>query len=95
MSQRDCSCCCVYCSGFVFHKSFFLQSLTPDEGCLATAVVAVVSFVRFGVKKQFDPCYNSLFRVGVIYCALAIHFPWNANRAQAASQLYSSELWLT
>lgn len=90
MSLRGC-CCCVYCSGFVFTR-VSSKALTPDEGCSAVAVVAVVPFVRFTVKKQFDPCYNSLFRVGVIYCALAIHFPWNANWAQAAFQRYGSEL---
>lgn len=78
----------MYCSGFVFTR-VFQQSITLDEGCSAIVVVAVVSFVRFGVKKQFDPCYNNLSRVGVICCALAIYFPWNANRAQGAFQRYS------
>lgn len=72
---------------FVLDFFVFLQSLTTDEGCSALAEPLLSFFlVHFGVKKQFDPCYNSLFRVRVIYCTLAIHFPWNANGLQAAFQ---------
>ena len=77
-----------------FHKSFPAKPETR-WGMFSCGCSGCCAFVHFGVKKQFDPCYSSLFRVGVIYCALAIHFPWNADRVQAAFQQYSSELWLT
>lgn len=87
MSLRGCCCCCccVYCSAKQSTRRGIFSS--GCSGCCAS--------VCFRVKEQFDQCYNSLFRVGVIYCALAIHFPWTANWAQAAFQRHSSELWFT
>lgn len=93
--QPEVTCLChqetvgvvVVCTALdLFSQEFSSKSLKPDEGCLAMVVVAVVPFVQFGVKKQFDPCYNSLSRVGVIYYVLAVHVSWNANRAQAPFQ---------
>lgn len=76
-----------------FHESFSAKPPTR-WGMFGYGRSGCCAFVHFGVKKQFDPCYSSLFRVGVIYSAPAIHFPWNANQAQAAFQQYSPELWL-
>lgn len=63
--------CLVYCSWFVFNKSFPAKPYTR---------LGLFRYVC-SVKKQFELFYNSLFRVGVIYRVLTIHLVWIANWA--------------
>lgn len=67
-------------SGFVF-----LQSLTPDEVCRAMVVEAVVPLCALERESSLIHV-TTVYSLVVIYYVLAIHFPWNANGAQADFQ---------
>lgn len=91
--QTVCSAECIgqvpVCLAVVFSRCrlmlsglVFLQSLTPDEVCGAMVVEAVVPLCALARESNLIHV-TTVCSLVVIYYVLAIHFPWNANGAQA------------